>query len=526
MDTRIFVMTHKKIEELSDKTLMPDIYIPMQVGRAGKEGLGYLGDDTGDNISEKNSSYCELTGMYWLWKNMDCDIIGICHYRRFFTRDEKLLDREYVEQQISRYPIIAPNSCCVKDENVYDHYRKRHYTKDLDLCREVIEEKCPEYVPAFDYAMEIGLISIANMWITKKAIYDRYCAWLFDILFEVERRLDTSGYDAYQRRVMGFLSERLFRVWLFMQPEAVAEENVKLIEPQEFKNAEKRAELLCQCAKLKIMPLLELYRTGAMQGTLAAPIDCRDDFDGKIPVWVCWWQGMEQMPELVRGCLESLRRNLPGEKTAIRLITLENWREYVTFTDTVLRKFTEGKISYTHLADILRAELLYRYGGMWIDATYYVTAPIPEEIFGHDYIYTLKFRKPVWDADITKGRWSVNLWVTPPGKKLFQFIMECFWYYFEVEDELIDYFFMDDIIAIAVEEFPEVRADLENCPFCESDVFKLQNCLEKKTTPERVEGLKNGALFCKLNRRRTYRAENMAGEQTVYGYLLSQSNNS
>ena len=151
MDTKIFVMTHKKIEELSDRTILPEIYIPMQVGRAGKEDLGYLGDDSGDNISDKNSSYCELTGMYWLWKNMDCDIIGICHYRRFFTRQERLLEQEYIEERIAKYPIIAPNSCVVKDEDVYDHYRKRHYTKDLDLCREVIAEKYPEYLQAFDY---------------------------------------------------------------------------------------------------------------------------------------------------------------------------------------------------------------------------------------------------------------------------------------------------------------------------------------------------------------------------------------
>ena len=99
MDTKIFVMTHKKIEELSDRTILPEIYIPMQVGRAGKEDLGYLGDDSGDNISDKNSSYCELTGMYWLWKNMDCDIIGICHYRRFFTRQERLLEQVQIGKE-------------------------------------------------------------------------------------------------------------------------------------------------------------------------------------------------------------------------------------------------------------------------------------------------------------------------------------------------------------------------------------------------------------------------------------------
>lgn len=139
MDTRLYVMTHKKIAEIQDS-----LYIPMQVGRAGKEDFGYVGDDTGDNISIKNDRYCELTGMYWLWKNTDCDIIGICHYRRYFIKDEKLLDKEYIENQLEKYDMIIPSSACVKGEDVYDHYRKRHYTKDLDLCREVISEKYPE----------------------------------------------------------------------------------------------------------------------------------------------------------------------------------------------------------------------------------------------------------------------------------------------------------------------------------------------------------------------------------------------
>ena len=82
MDVRMYVMTHKKIAPIASS-----IYHILHVGKKGKEDLGYPGDDTGDNISEKNTNYCELTGMYWLWKNCNCDIIGICHYRRFFCEN-------------------------------------------------------------------------------------------------------------------------------------------------------------------------------------------------------------------------------------------------------------------------------------------------------------------------------------------------------------------------------------------------------------------------------------------------------
>ncbi len=516
MDTRIYVMTHKKIAEIPDPA-----YVPLHVGRAGSGELGYIGDHTGDHISEKNPRYCELTGLYSLWKNVRCDIIGICHYRRYFVREEKLLDRAYIEDKIASYPIIVPNSSCVKDADVREHYAKRHYTKDLDLCREVIAEQYPAYLSAFDFAMETILVSVGNMWITRKDIFDRYCAWLFDILFRVEQKIDLTGYDEYQSRVMGFLSERLFRAWLLMQTEPVTEEAMKLIEPSDFLNAEKKADLMYQCVKLKIEPLLRLYRMGAMQGTLAQPLDCADYFEGKMPVWVCWWQGEAEMPELIRLCIRSIKERLEEETMAFRLVTLENCMRYVSFTGSVIQKFNEGKISYTHLSDLLRAELLYRYGGMWIDATYVLTAPFPKDIFAFP-IYTLRFQTPVWSADITKGRWSGNFWYAPKGKKLFQFLMESLWYYWEVEDELIDYYLIDYVIAAAFEEFPEVKAELEQCPFCKADVFALHGWMNGKATPERIEKVQRGGFLYKLNRHADYQKENMAGEKTIYGYLCGQ----
>lgn len=518
MDIRLYVMTHKKIAKIADP-----MYIPMQVGKAGKEDFGYLGDDTGDNISEKNSAYCELTGMYWLWKNMDCDVIGICHYRRYFTRNEKLLEKSYIEKLMKEYSMIIPNSACVKDEDVYDHYRKRHYTKDLDSCREVIAEKYPEYVAAYDYCMRTILVSAGNMWITRKPIFDRYCAWLFDILFEVEKRIDMAGYDNYQGRVMGFLSERLFRVWLMMQKGRVTEEYVKLIAPEDFGNADKRRDLLYRYIKLKIQPVIQLHKVAEIQ-TLAPSMDCKDDFEGKIPVWVCWWQGEEEMPELIHLCIESIKRNLPERKTALRLITLGNCAEYVTFTDTVLRKFNEGKISLTHLSDLLRAELLYRYGGMWIDATYYLTKPLSEKLFDRE-LYTIRFEKPIWSSDITEGRWSSNFWIVTKEHKLFRFLMESLWYYWEQEERVVDYFFMDYILAVSVEEFSDIKEQLEQCGFYQGNVFSLKKWMNRKFKPEYREKIEKASGFYKLNRREHYSKVNIAGEQTVYGYLLQMMEN-
>lgn len=225
MDTRIYVMTHKKYVFPED-----DSYIPLHVGREGKADLGYLGDHTGDNISFKNKNYCELTGLYWVWKNVDCDNVGICHYRRYFVRDCHVLAGAEVEALLKEYDLIIPNSGCSQYKNEYEHYAKQHYEKDLCICGDVLREKYPQYYPAFCLSLAGNLMSLGNMVITKKQIFDAYCQWLFDILFEVERRVDISDYDEYQARIMGFLSERLFRVWVMMSNYNVREEAVEMIE--------------------------------------------------------------------------------------------------------------------------------------------------------------------------------------------------------------------------------------------------------------------------------------------------------
>lgn len=221
MDTRIYIATHKRF------VFSPmEGYYPLHVGHAGKDDLGYPGDDTGENISEKNENYCELTGLYWMWKNVSCDIIGLCHYRRFFTKDYRMLTKEEIETELETVDMIEGQSSMAPEGSIYRQYVSKHYEKDLVTTREVIAELFPEYLDAFDWALAANLISFGNMFVMRKPIFDAYCAWLFAILFEVEKRTDLRDYDAYQRRIYGFLSERLLRVWLLMQPLKVREKRI------------------------------------------------------------------------------------------------------------------------------------------------------------------------------------------------------------------------------------------------------------------------------------------------------------
>ncbi len=220
MDTRIYVITHKQCRLPEE-----DGYYPLQVGAAIHETLPYEGDNTGDNISLKNDTYCELTGMYWIWKNVVCDNVGLCHYRRYFSDEnaERILKKSEYELLLEKYDVITTWPQAM-NEQVYAHFVAHHSSAGLDICRRVIAEKCPEYMESFDKCMQDKLMTCCNMMVTRKKLFNDYCSWLFTILFEVEREIRPDlCEDSYHRRVMGFLGERLMRVWLMMQDISVSE---------------------------------------------------------------------------------------------------------------------------------------------------------------------------------------------------------------------------------------------------------------------------------------------------------------
>lgn len=214
---RILIATHKPYWMPSDS-----MYMPIQVGAEGKNAdLGYIKDNTGDNISSKNKNYCELTGLYWGWKNLDAQYIGLAHYRRHFSvkgisgsKEQRVLTTEQAMTLLKRADIILPNPRDYYIETNYSQYAHAHHAIDLDVTRQIIAEKHPEYISAFDMSMKRTKGHRFNMFIMSKAKFDAYCSWLFDILFELEKRLDISNYSANDSRVFGFVSERLLDVWI------------------------------------------------------------------------------------------------------------------------------------------------------------------------------------------------------------------------------------------------------------------------------------------------------------------------
>ena len=216
MDIKVIVATHKDYRMPQDS-----MYLPVQVGKAVSDrNLFFTGDDTGENISAKNKNYCELTGLYWAWKNLQYDCLGLAHYRRHFRGDGSkdkwtaILSKEKAESLLKEYDVVLPKKRDYFIESTYDQYVHAHNRQDLDKTLEIIKEFYPRYVSAWDSVMKSTSGHRFNMFIMKKDVLDSYLEWLFDILFRLEEVLDISGYSANDRRVFGFVSERLLDVWL------------------------------------------------------------------------------------------------------------------------------------------------------------------------------------------------------------------------------------------------------------------------------------------------------------------------
>ena len=238
MDIKIIIALHKPYWVPADP-----VYLPLHVGREGKQDIGFRGDNSGDNISDKNATFCELTGLYWAWKNLEADYIGLVHYRRYFTRKEvrnvkakkdQILRTEEWVNSLSAHPVVVADKRNYYIETNRSHYNHAHPAIGLDETERIIREKYPEYSAAFTAVMNRTWAHMFNMFVMRKDLFDSYCGWLFSILFELEKRLDVSAFDAYNSRVFGFVSERLLDVWLEKNGIDYKEQNVSFMEPQNW----------------------------------------------------------------------------------------------------------------------------------------------------------------------------------------------------------------------------------------------------------------------------------------------------
>lgn len=221
MKVKVIVATHKNYVMPADP-----MYLPVFVGKDLHPGVNHTfqGDNTGENISKKNPHYNELTALYWGWKNLDVDALGLVHYRRYLSlKGGKQLANVLTEQEtidlLKQVDVILPKRRNYYVETNESHYLHAHEHAPFETMRKVIQEDYPGYAESFETVMQRTWAHMFNMFIMKQAPLNEYCTWMFDVLAKVEAQTNLTGYSVYEQRVYGFLSELLLDVWLDQHPE-------------------------------------------------------------------------------------------------------------------------------------------------------------------------------------------------------------------------------------------------------------------------------------------------------------------
>lgn len=260
----ILVVNHKPAF-VPENSLLKSIQVGTSLASKELEGVRYH-DNTGENISDKNRSYCELTAIYWAWKNLDLDYYGLFHYRRYlsFSPDradnphpgkayatveqampEIALDETLMRETIEKYDLIIPRKDDTKtttsDKSIYEQYEHEHNIADLDYCVDYINEKYPNIAP-FSEVLHTSKAYFCNMFVMKKELFNDYCEFMFDVLESFEKDNDIASYNPQQYRVTGYLAERLTSIY-FHYLQSLGKYRVKELQIAFFENTDPKLSL-------------------------------------------------------------------------------------------------------------------------------------------------------------------------------------------------------------------------------------------------------------------------------------------
>lgn len=190
-------------------------------------------------------------------------------------------------------------------------------------------------------------------------------------------------------------------------------------------------------------------------------------------VWICWWQGIENAPEIVKSCVKSIKRN--SEHHEVIIITEENYHDFVNFPAWLEEKKEKGIISRTHYSDLLRLEILSLYGGLWLDSTFYCSSKCIDEIFKKE-VWTIK-RPNYKHGSIACGQFAnYSLACDLNNRKMYAIFRDLLLYYWQENDSIIDYLLTDYLIVLASKYNEEIKQQLDkiepNNPRCD-DLFNI-----------------------------------------------------
>ena len=212
MKSDYYVLNHAGIKTPT----LPPGYQLLQCGDATPRE--WLSDATGDNISEDNWYYCEMTGQYWAWKNTRGDNIGFCHYHRFLGDTNHIFSPEEIDELLKRYDIVLPYKWQC-DSTAAEHFARWHSRHMLDVLHRSVTEIAPEYSEAMHAVFQSPAFHICNIYFMRREVFDRYCEFVFPVLRRMKECVVRNQAD--DQRYGGFAAERLLNIWLRHQSESV-----------------------------------------------------------------------------------------------------------------------------------------------------------------------------------------------------------------------------------------------------------------------------------------------------------------
>jgi hypothetical protein len=245
-------------------------------------------------------------------------------------------------------------------------------------------------------------------------------------------------------------------------------------------------------------------------------IKCDENYiqsDSKI--WVCWWQGIESAPVLVQKCIESIIENAGSHKVVI--ITRNNIDDYIRIPNIIMSKVDNGLMSLTHLADFIRLSLLADYGGIWIDATIYMSGELPNDILNYQF-YSVKTLSNS-EFYISKYKWTTYFLVSSKNNIMFKYLRDIFLEYWENENSIVDFFLLDYTIYLGYEHIHIIKNMIDSVPYNNPQILLMFNKLNEKHTDILYKELTNNTILHKLSWKSEF-IENIENSQTLYKYII------
>lgn len=270
-----------------------------------------------------------------------------------------------------------------------------------------------------------------------------------------------------------------------------------------------------------LKPLIEEYK-----GKKDLPIENLSNHNTKVPVWVCWWQGYDNMPDLCKMCYHRLEKMLP-ENTELHLITLENYKNYVHIPSDLLGRFESGTITMTTYSDVLRNYLLKEHGGLWIDSTVFVSNRISKEFFEQNNWWSVKLpfegeKVTNLGQKISKRKWASFLQMGYKGNLLNSFVADAFEVYYRTHRTAVDYFMQNMMIAIAYDHLDQIREIVDRVEFNNKDVYSLYDHIDEPFDKEKYDNWNKNTYFYKMTWKRKYCECTEDGVKNFYSHFVDE----